>query len=87
MERGNPDLRSLASGCSQQVSDALFHHARCFIRERDGENRIGRHALFDQVRDAIGDHARLARPRARQDEHRPFGFDHCFALAFVETGE
>jgi hypothetical protein len=43
--------------------------------------------LLDQVRDAIGDDARLARAGAGEDEQRPLGCEHGFALAFVEAGE
>ena len=47
----------------------------------------GRHALFDQMRHAIRDHARLARARAREHEQGPFGREHSFALALVQPGE
>ena len=43
--------------------------------------------LFDHVRDAEGDDARLARARAGQDQHRAAnGFD-GLALLRVETGQ
>ncbi len=55
----------------EQLVDAFAHLARSLIGERDRQNRIRRHALLlDQVRDAIGNHARLARPGSGQDEYR-----------------
>ena len=45
------------------------------------------HALFDQMRDAIGDDARLAGAGAGQHEQRAFGRQHSFALAFVQFVE
>ncbi len=87
MKRGNPDIERAAAAGAQKFADALLHHARGFVRERDGENRTRRHALLDQMRHAIGDHARLARARAREHQQRPFGSEHSFALAFVEAGD
>ena len=72
---------------AQQVADAVFHHARGFVGERDGENGAARDALFDQMGDAIGDDARLAGAGAGENEQRAFGREHGFALAFVEFVE
>ena len=72
---------------AQQVADALFHHAGGLVGEGDRENGAGRDALFDQMRDAIGDDARFAGAGAGQDQKRSFGGDHSFALAFVELVE
>ena len=49
--------------------DALPHLRRRLVGEGDGEHAVGgRDALSDQIRDAMRDDARLARPRAREDQ-------------------
>ena len=87
MKGRDPDVRSVAARRAQQVADALLHHAGGFVGERDGENRAARNAHFDQVRDAIGDDARLAGARAGQNQQGTFGCEHSFALAFVQFVE
>ncbi len=52
------------------LRDALLHFARGLVGERDAEDVSRRNAALDHVRDAEGDDARLARARARQDQHR-----------------
>ena len=47
-------------------------------------SRGRRQPLPDQVRDAVGDDARLPRPGARQDEQRPFAVAHGLELRRVE---
>ena len=42
---------------------------------------------LDDVRDAMGDDARLAGARSGEDEHRPAGLLDGFALFRVERGE
>jgi hypothetical protein len=54
----------------EQLVDALLHFARGLVRERDSQNVLRRDALGDEVRDAVGDDACLARARARQDQNR-----------------
>ena len=83
MKRRNPYARGVAAARAQKLRDALFHHARGFVRERDRKNRARRHAHFDQVRHAIGDHARLARACPRQHQHRAFRCQHGLALFLV----
>ena len=41
----------------------------------------------EQVRDAVGEHARLARARARDHEQRALGGRHRLALRLVQVGE
>ena len=55
---------------AEELPDALLHFARGLVGERHRQDVAGRHALFDQMRDADGDDARLARARARQDQDR-----------------
>ena len=43
--------------------------------------------VCEQVRDAVGEHARLARARAGDHEHRPLGGRDGLALGLVQVGE
>ena len=54
-----------------QRPDALLHLPRRLVREGDREDLARpRHSGGQQVGDPVGQHPRLARPRARQDQHR-----------------
>ena len=54
---------------ASSLFDALGHLGRGFIGECDGQDGVGGNALFlDEIGDAVGDDARLARPRAGEDE-------------------
>ena len=55
---------------AEQVGNALHHFARRLVREREQQNAVGRNALFQKIRDAIRQRARLARTRAGDDERR-----------------
>ena len=68
VKRSDPRIVKRLSLADEQIADALFHLRRGFIGERHGENRAARHALLDQVRDPIGDGARLARARAGKNQ-------------------
>jgi hypothetical protein len=62
------------------------HLAGRLVGERDGEDAPGRYAdVRDEVRDAIGDDARLAAARAREDEKRPVMVGDRAGLRFVEV--
>jgi len=87
MKGRDPNVERAAAARAQEFADSFLHHAGGLVGERDGKNRAGWHALLDQMRDAIGDHARLARACAREDEQRSFGCKHGFALAFVQSGD
>src|SRR6266850_8608741 len=54
----------------KQFRDPFFHLARSFVREGHSQDLVGSNAALDHVRDAKSDHARLARPRAGENEHR-----------------
>ena len=43
--------------------------------------------VADEVRDAVGDDPRLARPRAGKDQERPVGLKNGFLLFGIETCE
>ena len=49
--------------------------------------RSGGTPAVDEMGDAVGDDARLARAGARQYQHGAFGSENGFALAFVESVE
>ena len=56
----------------QQGVQALAHLRGGLVGEGDGQDLPGAHALVgDHVRDAVREHARLARARAREHEQRP----------------
>ncbi len=67
--------------------EAGAHLAGRLVREGDGEDAPRRDVLArDEVRDPIGDDARLAAARAREDEERPFGVNDSAGLGLVEVG-
>ena len=53
-----------------ELLDALAHLAGGLVGEGDGEDAIGPHAAAQQLGDAEGDDARLARAGAGEDEQR-----------------
>jgi len=59
---------------TQQLGDARAHFAGCLVRECHGEDSLRCHAeLRDQMCDSRGQHARLSRAGACQDQQRPAG--------------
>jgi hypothetical protein len=58
----------LAQFMSEQIRDAAHHFAGGLVGERQQQNAIGGNALFEQVRDAVGERAGLARAGAGDDE-------------------
>ena len=56
----------------QELVHARFHFTRGLVGEGDGEDVARRDATFDEVRNAEGDHARLARAGARENEDGAF---------------
>ncbi len=82
MERPDPQARGFGA---KQRGDAAAHLARRLVRERDREDALGPHAaVFDQMGDPRGEHARLARARAREHEQRAARMLHRRALGVVE---
>src|SRR5678815_3666736 len=72
----------------QQPLDALLHLACGLVRERHGENALRSYAdALDEMRDAVGNRARLSAAGARKDQDRSFGRCHCVALCGIEAGE
>ena len=54
----------------EQIGDAAHHFAGGLVGEREQQDAVGGNALFEQIRDAVGERARLARTRAGDDERR-----------------
>ena len=69
---------------AQQIRNAPHHFAGGLIREGEQQNAIRRNALFQKIRDAINERARLARTRAGDDERRAGRRGDGGQLLFVE---
>ena len=82
VERPDPD-----AGVGSEGHDPLAHLAGGLVRERQRQDLLARDPLREQVADAAGDHPRLARPRPRQDQERPFHVRHGLALGGGQVGE
>ncbi len=77
-----------AGGDRQHGGDAREHFLRRLVGERDREHAGGADvAGLDQPGDARGEHARLARARARQDQRGLVGQGDGGELFGVEIGE
>src|SRR6266851_2299009 len=68
VEGADGELRE-ALGTDQAI-EPLAHLLGGLVCEGHGEDRTGRHALADEVSDAVREDARLPRSRAGQDEER-----------------
>ena len=68
MKRAAPE-RARSSWPSKS-GDAPHHFAGGLVRERQQQDAVGGNALFQQIRDAVGERARLARTGAGDDERR-----------------
>ncbi len=60
----------LAQLVAEQIGHAPHHFAGGLVGERQQQNPVGGDALLQQIGDAIGERARLARTRAGDDERR-----------------
>ena len=81
MERGERELLDRLG--ADQPLGALAHLIGGLVGERHGEDGFGRHALGEQIGDAIGDDAGLARAGAGEDEERSVEGRDGFALRAV----
>ena len=69
-----------------QSGKTRAHLLGCLVGEGDGQNLPGLHAaIAHEMRDAVGEDARLARTRAGQHEQRPVHALHRAALRVVEA--
>jgi len=70
---------------AEQERDALAHLLSGLVGERDGQDLAGPRALgVDQPGDPVGQHAGLARARAREDQQRPARVRDGLALGRVQ---
>src|ERR1035437_2841559 len=67
MKRAAPQRTQFVA---EQITDAPHHFTGGLVREREQQNSFRRNSLFQKIRDAIGERARLARTRAGDDERR-----------------
>ena len=67
MERAAPERREFLS---EQSGDAPHHFAGGLVGERQQQDTVGGDALFQQVGDAVGEGAGLARAGAGDDKRR-----------------
>ena len=68
--------------------EAALHLPGRLVREGDGEDLVRLHAAGrDEMGDAVGEHARLPRAGAGDDEHGPFRGEHRLALGGVQVRE
>ena len=82
VKRADPEPGRIAG---EQSADPVLHLARGLVGEGHREDAIGRDAVpVDQVGDAGGEHARLARPRAGQDQDRSVHVVHGLLLGRIE---
>jgi hypothetical protein len=73
-----------AGARAEKPFDALAHLARRFVREGDGDDAAGIDALMDQPGDPVGDDARLAGARPREDQQRAARMDDRLPLRGVQ---
>ena len=83
VERHHPHR---AGGAADEQLDPLAHLLRRLVGERDREDLVRARLLgAHQVGDAVGEHARLARAGAREDQQRPLAVHDGVSLGRVET--
>ena len=71
-----------------EMLDAGAHLPGRLVGEGHGQDAVAGDVLdLHQVGDAVGEHARLARPGSGDDEHGSVGREHGFALRVVQPGE
>jgi len=74
--------------CPEQQLDALAHLLGCLVGEGDGQHLAAlRAARQHDVREAVCEHARLARSGAGQDQQRAVAVLDRLALGRVQAGE
>ena len=66
----NVPPQSVAQFLAEQIRDAAHHFAGGLVGEGQQQDAVGGDALFEQVRDAVGERAGLARAGAGNDEGR-----------------
>jgi hypothetical protein len=72
MKRADGGFAGLFQLFRHELPHALFHLARRLVRERHRQDIRWGDAALDHMGDPMRDHARLARPGPRENQHRPF---------------
>ncbi len=78
-----PPQSPLAS-TGRRFADAIEHLARGFVRESEQQDIARVDAVLEQVRDAIGERARLPAARAGDDQERPGRRRHRRELLLIQ---
>ncbi len=76
-----------AQSAGNQLADPLLHLAGRLVGERDAQDVARGNAPLEQIRDAIGDDARLARASPGQDEDRAMEGLDGLPLLRIERGQ
>ncbi len=85
VKRRNPHRPAIDA---EQRFDPLAHLGGGFVREGHRHDLVGMHDLFrDEIRDPMRDDARLPRPRAGENQQRPFAVLHGLLLLWIERGK
>ena len=85
VEGEDPDS---AGGLSEHAFEPLAHLPRRLVRERDREDLVRLHpARTDEMRDPVGEDARLSRACTSDDEERSLRREDGLALGLVEVRE
>jgi hypothetical protein len=71
---------------AEDLIEPFAHLARSLVRERHRQDLAWPDlAHFDEIRHAMGQHARLARPRTGQDKDRSFGGSDRLTLCGIQA--
>ena len=85
VERADPHVLCCRA---DKIADPLFHLAGSLVGKRDGQDALRMHAFaIDEMRDAMGEHAGLARAGTCHHKQRPAGMHDSVELIGVESGE
>jgi len=84
VEGADPGFAAIDAAGFEKEAHAVAHLRGGLVGEGDGENRVGRHALLNQIGDAIGDDAGLAGSGAGQDKNGALRYENGFTLLRVE---
>ena len=85
VEGEDPDR---AGDSAEHVLEPFAHLPGGLVREGDGQDLLRLHSAgVDQMRDAVGEDARLARARSGNHEQGPLGGEDRLLLRRVQIGE
>ena len=84
VEGTQPHAVGAMAVAAEQALDALFEFARGLVGEGHSQDLARVCALGQQVGQAVGDHARLARAGPGDDQQRPWRIEHGLDLRWVQ---